>query len=306
MRLYHGTNFTNLERILKSGGLCPRGDDGKHNWEHNDMPSNPNAVYLTAAYAPYFAFCSCKEDEDKMVIIEVETDLLDPSLFSPDEDLLEQATRKGDMEEATKLALDPRYVPKGHPEWARLGSDVQSNMRKRTEKYREVMLTEYGEKWANSIEWLGNCAYHGRIPLKAITRYAVYTPCDEHNSTLEITATLLEPTICLANYRHCGWFYRALIAWFFGADLDYYTMRQLGSDDPEGLVALRQQDMAMYIHNAKVMFQKDYTEADYEAMVQETTENLKAHKGLAIYERGSFNKFRLVYQNGHKADMVAA
>lgn len=58
MFLYHGTSFENIERILHQG-ILPRRETKKSNWfmpDSNDFESRNDAVYLSNAYAPYYAF----------------------------------------------------------------------------------------------------------------------------------------------------------------------------------------------------------------------------------------------------------
>lgn len=56
MRLYHGTTEA-VARAALAQGLAPRAlTRAKGNWDKH--PSNPHAVYLTTAYAGYFAACA--------------------------------------------------------------------------------------------------------------------------------------------------------------------------------------------------------------------------------------------------------
>ena len=91
MIIYHGTAERHLKSILQTG-IAPRGRSAG-NWKHS-VTSNPRAVYLTVSYALHFASNACRPKEDKnMLVLEVETDLLNPYLLAPDEDFLEQGTR---------------------------------------------------------------------------------------------------------------------------------------------------------------------------------------------------------------------
>ena len=59
MLLYHGTSERVARNVLKHG-LGPRDDtECAGNWE--DHPSAGGMVYLTAAYAPYFAMNAANE-----------------------------------------------------------------------------------------------------------------------------------------------------------------------------------------------------------------------------------------------------
>ena len=100
MKLYHGTS-ERVARLALQEGLLPRDESGvESHWE--DCPSGEEYVYLTVAYAGYFAMQATDRDEDgRWAIIEIDTDLLpdgDAHLY-PDEDFLEQATRRQELPE---------------------------------------------------------------------------------------------------------------------------------------------------------------------------------------------------------------
>jgi hypothetical protein len=93
LKIYHGTT-EKIGRQALTEGLKPRKLTGKSNWKHS-VESNPSLVYLTTAYAPYYALQSIKKFKgEKIAIIEIETDLLDKTKLRPDEDFIEQATRR--------------------------------------------------------------------------------------------------------------------------------------------------------------------------------------------------------------------
>src|SRR5438552_8020447 len=93
MLLYHGTSELHLEKILKKG-ITPRSHrkDRIGNWKHT-ITSNSKAVYLTNAYGVFYAQSALNKKE-RLVVIEINSDLLLPWKFTPDEDCLEQTSRK--------------------------------------------------------------------------------------------------------------------------------------------------------------------------------------------------------------------
>lgn len=191
MRLYHGTSESVARRALVEG-LLPRsasGDEG--HWEA--CPSNPDLVYLTVAYAPYFATAATEGDE-RWGIVEVDSDLLNEHRLLPDEDFLEQASRGQDL---------AAVLGDGFPEG--------DYMTERTEWFREH-LWAFQHLWRKSIEGLGNCAHAGAIPPEAITRVSIFDPSS--NPTLMMAAA--DPIIALMNYRFCSDKYRALCQWLMG------------------------------------------------------------------------------------------
>jgi hypothetical protein len=183
MLLYHGTSEAAALVALKHG-LKPRGKK-KGNWKHTIL-SRPDAVYLTQAYAPYYAMCVSK-DKQRWAVLEVDTEKLDCFKLVPDEDALEQVTRGKD--------------------------DVPGDMTQRTRWYRQ-RLHEYNHLVELSLQALGNCCYLGDIPAQAITRVAFI---GEECPTFRLQA--FDPTITILNYAICGAKYRGLTKWLFDIDL---------------------------------------------------------------------------------------
>jgi hypothetical protein len=182
MRLYHGTAARHVPAILERG-LIPRGKR-RGNWQHT-VTSNPATVYLTNAYGFHFANQATKSGED-LAIVEVDTDRL--FNLAPDEDFLEQVTRKNGP------------APLDQP------------MKERTLWYR-TRLYLYEHLWPDSLEHLGTCGHIGPIEPTAITRVATVP----HASYMEmIFAEGLDPMISVLNYRIMGPHYRNSMRWIFG------------------------------------------------------------------------------------------
>jgi len=190
MLLYHGTNGTWLNNILRRG-LEPRGRrPARDNWKHVPHRSNPSCVYLTDSYAPYFAFNAARGRNPSCAVIEIDTDLLNEGNLFSDEDFIEQASRDVD---------DP----------------VPGTMSQRTLYFRARQF-EYVEAqdpdtlqpipwWRASLRYLGTCCHRGTIPPNAITR-AVTWP-HVRNAHL---AFIWDPTITVLNQHIMGNSYRAL------------------------------------------------------------------------------------------------
>jgi hypothetical protein len=177
MKLYHGCSAKDLRSIM-TNGLCPR-QDKQSNWEKN--PSRPDMVYLTVAYAFYFALCH----EGLAGVVEIETRGLDRKGFFPDEDFLTNAFAMHGGQE-----LDA----------ARKG-DIR------------VMLHTYGDYWKESVQHQGNCCYQGTISPRFITRYCIFDPKARPVLAEEISG---DPCINLGNYETKGKSYQQLVAWMFG------------------------------------------------------------------------------------------
>lgn len=198
MKLYHGTSEA-VARLALKEGLMPRGMSGNEGQWGSTVESNPDLVYLTTAYAPYFAQHAAETGE-RWAVIEVDTDKLKEMYFLPDEDFMEQATRDANSTQMCAETVGCETLPE------------LDNMKDRTEWFREN-LDFFAHCWRASITGLGNCAYDGKIPPEAITKVVLFDP--KSNSMLTMG---IDPCITLMNYRICGGKYRAATSWFVGED----------------------------------------------------------------------------------------
>lgn len=183
MKLYHGTSEKNLSSIL-ANGLFPRNLSDSSNWEHT-IESRDDCVYLTTCYAAYFASAAAKEHE-RYVLVEVDTELLDASLFLPDEDGIEQMTRGQDFFD-------------------------HLDMIERTKYFRDH-LVDFRQYWKDVLSGLGTCAYQGSIPTSSIIAISIFDP--KKNPSMAMSAS--DPTITTLNHALCGGKYRAITSWMFG------------------------------------------------------------------------------------------
>ena len=187
--IYHGTGESAARRALKRG-ILPREMSGKRgNWKHT-VASNPSMVYLTTAYAPYFASATTNIDRERPAIIEVDLDALDQSKLYPDEDFIEQGLRGRKLGTSDDIHKRNLYVIRH--------------------------IEEYRENWKLSLEKLGTVCHKGIVPASAITKIVAFDP----KKNVDIFRDTLNPTITLANYRFCGEKYRAMTRWFMGEEVD--------------------------------------------------------------------------------------
>jgi hypothetical protein len=193
--LYHGTSAKYLP-LIKERGILPRSvSKVKSNWTHT-VPSNRNAVYLTDAYGWHFAGAASK-DQDKGLILEIDKTRLYDWLLCPDEDVLEQTTRKQEP---------PEYPSFAYLEW---------DLKKRTMHYRKI--ARFNPQLASqSLEAMGTCAYYNEIPWAAVTRYAVIDWKLLHPA---IKWQALDSQVSIENYRFLKDRHRALTRWFFGEEV---------------------------------------------------------------------------------------
>lgn len=208
MKLYHGTSTARLAAILETGILPRRESKKKSLWSKN--PSADDRVYLSDIYAPYFAFHAAEHDRADALILEVDTDRLLPTRFLPDEDFLEQASRKqsaeavGMKKNVTTLEARTRFF------------------RQNTHRWRSG--------WTDSVKHLGTCAVQGRISPEAITRY-VTVDCKKMSS-LRFMAT--DASISIINHTYCSGKYTALTALLMGdrPSARQWVETQLGHGSP--------------------------------------------------------------------------
>ena len=206
MLLYHGTS-ERVARLAMTEGLSPRFQSGVESvW--GDHPSSEHHVYLTTAYAGYFAM-NATEGEERWAIIEIDTDLLPDDgtgceHLYPDEDWLEQVTRGQELPE----------------EWGVNGATMEV----RTKWFREN-LWRFGHLWEKSVEGLGNCAYNGVIPPEAITRVSFVDP--KGNPSMTLMAS--DPCITVMNYRICQGKYQGLMRWLMGDEVEATSLMPAGA-----------------------------------------------------------------------------
>ena len=178
MKLYHGTSVAFVAQTQRYG-IRPRKDRAS-NWK--EAPSHPDMVYLTTTYPFYYATMS--RDEKVGVVFEIDASQLDQKRLHPDEDYLYHVLYKRDGKEPTKV------------QHQRLCAD----------------LDMFQHMWLKSLAMLGNCAYRGTVPRRAITRYCLF------NTALrpDLAFYCMDASINFANYEWQGEAFQNLVEWFFG------------------------------------------------------------------------------------------
>ena len=174
LTLYHGTTTKHLDHILKKG-ITPRYKNSIGNWKDN--PSRDDMVYLSDAYACYFAYVTAGEQGGEPLVLEVN---VKKDRLYPDEDYLEQFTR-----------IDPAW------------KDIVENttMEHRTKHFKDTLL-DFKDYFEDSLKFLGNACYKGIIKPKNIVKYSILND----DKVLEYS----DPTITLQNYIYLGERYREL------------------------------------------------------------------------------------------------
>jgi hypothetical protein len=188
--LYHGTSTELLPAIQKEGIKPRKETKDATNWKHT-IESNPDTVYLSDTYAPYFALAAVNTTGGKPVVLRIPTENLDEKFLVPDEDALEQGCRD--------IGPGPLQCP-------------LNNMIERTHWYRKkvFMLTlQFPDLWLTSLRVLGTCGYRDTIP---------YTAVDDTYTFTNNNAVIIEwgdPMISILNYQIMGASYQEATAALF-------------------------------------------------------------------------------------------
>lgn len=176
--LYHGTRTGHLESIL-ANDLVPRAISGQSQWDHTAQ-SREDLVYLSSAYPLHFAINA--QTEGDLLVIEIDTDLVDAAKMVADEDALAHCLR-----EAATAGM---------------------SLLERTLYYRE-RAPGYSAEF--SLSRLGTCGHLGAIPRRALRR-AVRIDA-QYAGHLVLGG--FDPVIHPVNYEIHGAEYNESIAWLF-------------------------------------------------------------------------------------------
>ena len=161
--LYHGTSSRALPAILQTG-LRPRLNERETNYP--SAPSDDRYTYLSTSFAPWYAINS-GEGNASPVLIEIDPNRLDLSRAYPDEDflgqivsLIQKVRDVGDVVEHDSRATILQAMREMTPVAEHIQQVGQDMGACRT-------------LWTESLDWFGNVAYEGVVPVSAITRYVV-------------------------------------------------------------------------------------------------------------------------------------
>jgi hypothetical protein len=209
--LYHGTKAALLDQI-KQHGIAPRSVTNANNKWSEEAHSNQDIVYLTNGYPWHFAFEATKTFGPGLVL-EIDTERLDASLFRADEDYIAQVVAMRDgagddyfleipMEQIKEMSGD-EYL-----------AAIHDKARENAKKFPELVNS--------SLTNLGTVAYYGTIPWSAVTRYVII---DWRKVWLAYTRRVCQADradpkyrslTCVASYQLCGPSHQEFTRWMFG------------------------------------------------------------------------------------------
>lgn len=188
MLVYHGTTLSAWNSI-QVDGITPRKDARPSNFL--EIPSNPDTVYLSDTYAPYFAFGTANASGDSAVVIELDSSDLNPKLLVADEDALEQVSRLSNDKLPRSMGMVERTL----------------YYRSMTSQYALLGL---GFDW--SMDRMGTGGYRGRISPCHFRRVAIIPP----RGGRELPMQFLDCQVSVLNYMIMGRKYKAMTKAIFG------------------------------------------------------------------------------------------
>ena len=190
MLLYHGTSEKNAAKIMEHGILC-RNDSGKD--KNSYQQSMDKAVYLTSAYAPFYANKAATMHE-RWALIEIDTDRLEAhDLFLvPDENFLEQMMLDNVPDSEFFEDFNALETKSDRLKW--LGKEIHN----------------FCSLWKSSLDGIGNCAVLGSIPVSCITRVVTMDPAQH----ALMSCLSIDPIIDISSFAVVGQKYTSLTKWF--------------------------------------------------------------------------------------------
>ena len=157
MTLYHGTDAQYLDDILKNG-IVPRGTS-KGNWQHADLFSNPNMIYLTDCYAFYYSAMQVTDNQKDSLVLKIEVDEND---LCCDEDILMQVNNKDKrfaFEKITETNKRLKIVSRETSKW----SKFKNKDPKHQHRFFSNYIHYFKSDWQFSLEHLGCVGHIGKI-----------------------------------------------------------------------------------------------------------------------------------------------
>jgi uncharacterized protein YnzC (UPF0291/DUF896 family) len=168
MTLYHGTDAQYLDDILKNG-IVPRGTS-KGNWQHADLFSNPNMIYLTDCYAFYYSAMQVTDNQKDSLVLKIEVDEND---LCCDEDILMQVNEKDKrvaFEKIIETNKKLKIVSHETSKW----SKFKNKDHKHQHRFFSNYIHYFKKHWEFSLEHLGCVGHIGKIEPHKIKDYVVH------------------------------------------------------------------------------------------------------------------------------------
>jgi len=193
--LYHGTTERALASI-KRRGLRPRKKGTKGNYAN--AISGSDLIYLTDCYAIFYAGNAAK-GKDRLAVLQIDMDKLDPTAFLADEDFIAQCLTKQMEHDGTKDNRCPKS---------------------RLRYCRDFIAPSRPDLAMPSLDMMGTIAYRGIIPADAITQVALMTGKDYG----KVVVHGHDPSTGVLNHQLLGGRYEGWLAWLFGLPVDYIDL----------------------------------------------------------------------------------
>jgi len=206
MTLYHGTDAQYLDDILKNG-IVPRGTS-KGNWEHANLFSNPNMIYLTDCYAFYYSGMQVNENQKDSLILKIE---VDEDKLCCDEDFLMNCGEKNKrfaFEKIVKENKKGNIISHETSKW----SKFKNKEFKHQQRFFSDYIHYFKSAWKPSLSHLGCVAHIGKIEPQQIK------DCVIHNM-LDCLSTH-DNSITTENHKYKADYQRAELKYLFDEPMD--------------------------------------------------------------------------------------
>lgn len=200
--LYHGTSSSRIDAIVKEGLKCRADLNGVGNWPE-EIASAAHRVYLTNAYAPYYALAAAEADGSSHGVV-VKLAIPHTMPMVADEDFLAQNKSVTRMHNLGHLTLKERVKF-----WSKFS-------------YQELL--DMGLLGALSLAGMGTCAVIGSIPPERILGIRPITA--------EEWIRIGDPSITIANYKLLGEYYRNVS----DALADYVSIDEIHAAREAGII----------------------------------------------------------------------
>jgi len=248
INLYHGTDAQYLDSILKNG-IVPRGTS-KGNWEHANLYSNPNMVYLTDCYAFYYSGMQVTENQKDSLILKIE---VDEDKLCCDEDLLMQVGNKDKKFAYEKIIKNNKrfnIVSRETSKW----SKFKNKDGKHQHRFFSDYIHYFKSDWKLSLEHLGCVAHIGKIEPHQIKDYVVH----------DMLSCLInhDNSVTTLNHKFKGDYQRAELKYLFDEPMDNRDRKAIKEN----------QLMQEEIRKTNALAKK-YKELDLSKSVYETAHN---------------------------------
>ena len=215
--LYHGTNAEYLDDILKKG-IVPRGTS-KGNWEHANLFSNPNMIYLTDCYAFYYSGMQSSENQKDSLILKIE---VEENKLCCDEDFLMNIGDKNKrfaFEKIVKENKKANIISHETSKW----SKFKNKEFKHQQRFFSDYIHYFKSAWKPSLSHLGCVAHIGKIEPQQIKDFVIHNMLD--------CLLTHDNSVTTENHKYKADYQRAELKYLFDEPMDDIDRKALKDNE---------------------------------------------------------------------------